>query len=186
MRLPVLVRGSNQAMPSRSPSLVASAFVACSLFGCGGAKEAAPEPELVADPAVLPSGAPGIDSPALAMPPASSAKPDAGGVIKKITCKEGEADTTCSERASREALRGAPEGSRVLGVTVGAEASAYRAALEIDGVVQMIEVGSPDEVAAQAKELASQGHRVTVKSVEAVSGAKRERRAVVLLKLASS
>jgi len=33
--------------------------------------------------------------------------------------------------------------------------------------------------------LAAQGHRVTVKSVEAVSGAKRERRAVVLLKLAS-
>ena len=103
--------------------------------------------------------------------------------MRRIPCKEGEADATCSERATRDALNGAPARARVLGVAIVADASSYRAALEIDGVVQMMDVATTDEVAAQAKELQQQGHRVTVKSVEAVSGAKRQRRALVVLKL---
>lgn len=134
------------------------------------------------------SASPGIDSPALHYPPptepvsADSATPP-GGVIRRIVCKDAEADATCSERASREALASVPRGARVLGVAIGADASSYRAALEIDGVLQMMDVATTDEVAAKAKELQTQGHRVTVRSVEAVSGAKNERRALVVLKL---
>ena len=166
-------------------------FSALALLACGASTPPSDPSGAASSKAESASSAsPGIDSPALhyALPSehtsagsSSSAPPD--GVIRRIVCKESEADATCSERASREALASVAQGARVLGVTIGADASSYRAALEIDGVVQMMDASTTDEVAAQAKELQNQGHRVTVKSVEAVSGTKRERRALVVLKL---